>query len=587
MHCLLCHEKIPRLRVWRTKSEFCCEEHAALYKKQTLERLLVDSNAPQGSMQAPLPEPPEPSEFEADESSATAPDESTVSSAAPDPAESVDWSEPAREESVELPPPADLEPGVGIDELWRLQDSIGAPSSSSNHPADQSAEEALAALRALSNRSPETTADEPKSRVFELPGSHQDVDSSIDEVFADERMLGSAEPAGIAEDPAGSPDEPTSEPPPAERPTHMREHPQDDSILDTLMADPLESWKQEQPEIEADTAEAVQRQAEEPASDNAPEAANLDESQEIDLEAPEPDWDFDDASSELSALKESLASSGSPPVSIEQSDESDVVDVSPVEPDWEELEALDLSDADIDPPEPVLDEEEPSNVVEFPEPAVDRDPSEGAAEEEPEAAAESAPSRAIGTRFRPVSALVPLEPDMAHWNGTAAPNVEAEAALLTSGVDEQQYTLPRSPAALGPSAAGIKALDGILHTDASAAIAGGGDEAPSREPGDVTEPTCTLFLPTAEDAGWTKASELNMHDGSVEIEPAAALGEPSDVAAAPVIADQLDRPFEPAGLFFEMSASDGYAGPQHEEDDEGDVAEAVAGSRHESPQGAA
>lgn len=42
MHCLLCHEKIPRLRAWTGKSEFCCDDHAELYKRQTMERLLVD-----------------------------------------------------------------------------------------------------------------------------------------------------------------------------------------------------------------------------------------------------------------------------------------------------------------------------------------------------------------------------------------------------------------------------------------------------------------------------------------------------------------------------------------------------------------
>lgn len=44
MQCLLCHEKIPRLRSWTTKSEFCCDEHGAMYKKQTLERLLTEQN---------------------------------------------------------------------------------------------------------------------------------------------------------------------------------------------------------------------------------------------------------------------------------------------------------------------------------------------------------------------------------------------------------------------------------------------------------------------------------------------------------------------------------------------------------------
>jgi MinD-like ATPase involved in chromosome partitioning or flagellar assembly len=40
MYCLLCHEKISRIRYWRTKSEFCCDEHAATHRRQTLERLV-------------------------------------------------------------------------------------------------------------------------------------------------------------------------------------------------------------------------------------------------------------------------------------------------------------------------------------------------------------------------------------------------------------------------------------------------------------------------------------------------------------------------------------------------------------------
>ena len=42
MQCLFCHKKLSRLRIWKRKSEFCCDEHADTYKKQTLERLLRD-----------------------------------------------------------------------------------------------------------------------------------------------------------------------------------------------------------------------------------------------------------------------------------------------------------------------------------------------------------------------------------------------------------------------------------------------------------------------------------------------------------------------------------------------------------------
>lgn len=49
MHCLLCHEKIPRFRYWRTKSEFCCDEHAATHRRQTLERLVGGVSAAGGA----------------------------------------------------------------------------------------------------------------------------------------------------------------------------------------------------------------------------------------------------------------------------------------------------------------------------------------------------------------------------------------------------------------------------------------------------------------------------------------------------------------------------------------------------------
>jgi hypothetical protein len=55
MYCLLCHEKISRLRAWRTKSEFCCDEHAEIYKRQTLERLLTDQEGGEAPEAPPLP----------------------------------------------------------------------------------------------------------------------------------------------------------------------------------------------------------------------------------------------------------------------------------------------------------------------------------------------------------------------------------------------------------------------------------------------------------------------------------------------------------------------------------------------------
>src|SRR5262249_21510180 len=45
MHCLLCHEKIPRMRRLK-KWDFCCDEHMEQYKQETLKRLL-EYGAPQ------------------------------------------------------------------------------------------------------------------------------------------------------------------------------------------------------------------------------------------------------------------------------------------------------------------------------------------------------------------------------------------------------------------------------------------------------------------------------------------------------------------------------------------------------------
>ncbi len=40
MRCLVCGEKVARLRYWKTKSEFCSDEHAETHKRQTLDRLM-------------------------------------------------------------------------------------------------------------------------------------------------------------------------------------------------------------------------------------------------------------------------------------------------------------------------------------------------------------------------------------------------------------------------------------------------------------------------------------------------------------------------------------------------------------------
>ena len=46
MRCLVCDKKVPRLRSWRKKSEFCSDEHAETYRQQTLARLLDERDLP-------------------------------------------------------------------------------------------------------------------------------------------------------------------------------------------------------------------------------------------------------------------------------------------------------------------------------------------------------------------------------------------------------------------------------------------------------------------------------------------------------------------------------------------------------------
>ena len=53
MRCLVCHKKVPRLRTWRKKSEFCSDEHAETYRQQTLARLL-DERGPPSEVELPL-----------------------------------------------------------------------------------------------------------------------------------------------------------------------------------------------------------------------------------------------------------------------------------------------------------------------------------------------------------------------------------------------------------------------------------------------------------------------------------------------------------------------------------------------------
>ena len=167
MYCLLCHEKIPRLRAWRTKSEFCSDEHAAQYKKQTLDRLLTDQNPANNEKPGPVAgSEGEQDPFFHDEMGARPSMEAeTVANddSEPDSPSIFSEAQAAEMESFDLP-------GDGVEELWRMAEQVEHSGSASDYegahdapPASrQSAEEALEALRMLASKgSPKYADDEP------------------------------------------------------------------------------------------------------------------------------------------------------------------------------------------------------------------------------------------------------------------------------------------------------------------------------------------------------------------------------------------------------------------------------------------
>jgi hypothetical protein len=177
MHCLLCHEKIPRLRAWTGKSEFCCDEHSDLYKKQTMERLLVDESA----------------------------------ASEPAPALPIRSNESALVDHVLLGvrssgnrPLDDSSDSGEVDELWKLADKLGdqedqveteATSAVADEPTTSSdaGEDALAALLALVEESGAAGVASPAPSKPELPAAS--AESSSDEVAQAE-----APPSAVASD---------------------------------------------------------------------------------------------------------------------------------------------------------------------------------------------------------------------------------------------------------------------------------------------------------------------------------------------------------------------------------------------------
>ena len=164
MRCLLCHKKISRFRIWKTKSEFCRDEHADTYKKQTLDRLLRDQEQLlQTSAAPPLPIADDPADDGLDAILAGGNDDEGVGRShllpAPEPADT----------GFGDPEPADTrfgDPGgVELSEAPRpesLSDILSGGEQQDGTPDDvhqQSAEEALDALRKLAEHSPAAPPD--------------------------------------------------------------------------------------------------------------------------------------------------------------------------------------------------------------------------------------------------------------------------------------------------------------------------------------------------------------------------------------------------------------------------------------------
>ena len=163
MICLHCHEKIPRLRAWRTKSQFCSEECAEKYKTQTMERLTEPGEETQ-----PVPPPihaPDPEDiFDVAELTEGAVAEAEAD--APDQGADDDLITAGELEIFG----DSLEDSLvrDRDELWQVAEEVtggievAPPDASEAHsgpPREQTAEEALAALIAITDESGDRAAE--------------------------------------------------------------------------------------------------------------------------------------------------------------------------------------------------------------------------------------------------------------------------------------------------------------------------------------------------------------------------------------------------------------------------------------------
>lgn len=189
MYCLLCHEKIPRLRAWRTKSQFCSDECAAKYKSQTMERLLTDQaevDAVPPPLDAPAVEDLDidlTAEPPPDLTGATEANEADEIAAFEQDVFRDDFDEPAS-----LPSGSGGEPyGGGEDELWMLADEVGMNASS--QVDQQSAEDALQALAELSRDAETRRTEKPADEIETAAQQPPEPDFGSDMDLLDEAEL--------------------------------------------------------------------------------------------------------------------------------------------------------------------------------------------------------------------------------------------------------------------------------------------------------------------------------------------------------------------------------------------------------------
>jgi hypothetical protein len=345
----------------------------------------------------------------------------------------------------------------------------------------------------------ETKQDTPTSAAPKAAGA--DDDSGLDRLFA--------EPISSWSDSA---DDGVLEP--FDEPQALREHdvPEPEVILE-------QETQPEQADFAGGAAEALEEMVGE--LEGAPTASAAD------LEAPEPDWDFADASSDLSLLKATLESTGSPAMRVDP--ELADLDVSPEEPAWEEFHALDLDESDIDPPAPELedDSEVASPQAEAPvkEEASDVSAAKAATNGIAAGSRKSHVRRKPASRFRAVTELAEIQLEIADW--------------------------PRG----GSDAAGEPAL-----TASAAAESRGRGHFEERLDIAAPEPAA-MYLPSGA-ASASQGGAWSMYESSVEIEPQAVLDTSSPGELRPP-AGPASSPFEPVGLFFDMAGSGGSAqGPR-------------------------